>query len=156
MRRRDGYKTIRFGWQGIKRRVPSFVSAVQSTNSQTKKASSISSKSLESVIEGFGHDMPDVLRMIDRSLHEDGSVVSVSAGPGRSGRAAWQSLIDDLMFAWSTPVRKYLDEWLMREFGSFGGAVNCCIVMTDSSTSQLSWRRRWMSEQTSQQITPDC
>jgi hypothetical protein len=100
--------------------------------------------------------MPDVMKMIDRSIAVS-PVYSVSPAPDDEDNQQWKHLIDQVMFAWSTPVRKYLSEWLAREHSVYGGAVNCCIVMTAThNQSESQWRRRWMNEQTGQQLTPDC
>lgn len=156
MRRREGYENIRFGWQGIQNRAPNFMRTVELTDTQSANAGGIGSSALKEIVQAISQDMPEVFRMIEGAVQTPGKVFAVSAGSSNQERIKWQSLINHLMFVWSTPIRKYLDEWLMREYGLYGGAINCCIVMTDYSSDHTSWRRRWMSEQTAQQITPDC
>lgn len=155
MRRKSGFSTIRFGWSGIDKKVPTFVKAVRDHDAQNTPASSIDQVALVGIIDAFRRDMPDVMQMIEHSAASI-SAFSVSPQSGDSGRAEWKALIDRVMFAWSTPVRKYLSEWLSREFGLYGGAVNCCIVMTARIGSEIDWRRQWIQEQTNQQLTPDC
>lgn len=154
-RRSNAMKNIRFGWSGIEAHVPEFVRAVDSYDARQMLAAGIDDEQLDSIVEAVGRDMPRVLEMVKRSV-AGVSVLSVSPQPGAIGRQAWKRLIDQLMFVWSTPVRKYLAEWLLRQYGLRGGAVNCCIVMTGRYDSEDAWRRRWMDEQTNQQLTPDC
>lgn len=155
MQRQGGFRTIRFGWDGIENKVPSFVQAVIDNDAKNTNASSLGDAALKDIIEAFRQDMPKVMDMIERSA-ADVAVCAVSPIPGDVGRAEWKVLIDQVMFAWSTPVRKYLSEWLAREHGLYGGAVNCCIVMTGNMGDEVGWRRRWIIEQTNQQLTPDC
>lgn len=155
MRRESGYKTVRFGWDGIEAKAPAFVAAVERHGVRNSIASDIGSEVLAELIEAFRRDMPRVMDMVERSATSV-SVFSVSPQLGDTGQKDWKLLIDQVMFAWSTPVRKYLSEWLSREFGLYGGAVNCCIIMTEQVGSETDWRRRWIAEQTNQQLTPDC
>ena len=154
-RRKDGYQNIRFGWEGIGVRVPLFVTAVDNYDARTSIATDIDDSALRNIISAFRDDMPDVMEMLERSAISR-TVHSVSPSPNDEDNQRWKHLIDQVMFAWSTPIRKYLVEWLSREHGLYGGAVNCCIIMTARSSSEAQWRRRWTDEQTSQQLTPDC
>jgi hypothetical protein len=155
-RRKNGYQNIRFGWQGIESRVPSFIATIEKHDVRTKFVSEISDEALFDIVEALRTDMPNVMQMIDGSIAVS-PAYSVSPAPDDESNQQWKHLIDQVMFAWSTPVRKYLGEWLSREHGVYGGAVNCCIVMTATrGESESQWRRRWMNEQTSQQLTPDC
>jgi hypothetical protein len=155
-RRKNGYQNIRFGWQGIETRMPSFVAAVEKHDARINLVSDVSDEALLDIVKALRIDMPDVMKMIDRSIAVS-PVYSVSPAPDDEDNQQWKHLIDQVMFAWSTPVRKYLSEWLAREHSVYGGAVNCCIVMTAThNQSESQWRRRWMNEQTGQQLTPDC
>ncbi|AKM80922.1 MAG: hypothetical protein UW38_C0001G1092 [Candidatus Saccharibacteria bacterium GW2011_GWC2_44_17] len=154
-RRSDAVKNIRFGWSGIEAHVPEFVRAVDSCDARQMSAVEIDDERLGLIVDAVRRDMPRVLEMVERSV-AGVSVMSVSPEPGIIGQQVWKQLIDQLMFVWSTPVRKYLAEWLLRQYGLRGGAVNCCIVMTGRYDSEDAWRRRWMDEQTNQQLTPDC
>jgi len=155
MRRQAGFKTIRFGWDGIENKVPSFVQAVIGSDTKNVHANMIGDGELKDIIEAFRQDMPKVMDMIEQSATNI-SVYSVSPTSEDAGHAEWKALIDQVMFAWSTPVRKYLSEWLAREYGLYGGAVNCCIIMTGLAGDETNWRRSWIIEQTNQQLTPDC
>lgn len=154
-RRKDGYQNVRFGWEGLETQVPRFVTAVDSHDACTSIATDIDDNALRDIINAFRDDMPNVMQMLERSASSV-TVHSVSPSPSDENNQAWKHLIDQVMFAWSTPVRKYLVQWLSREHGLYGGAVNCCIIMTARSSSETQWRRRWTDEQTSQQLTPDC
>ncbi len=161
-RREYGYDTIRFGWSGIEARVPLFSKTVQAYDVRTSNASEVSSEALSATIEALRSDMPGVMDMLEQSivLSKRAEVPllrshAVSAASGAAGRAEWQALIAQVMFAWSTPIRKYLDEYLLREHAMVGGAVNCCIIST-MRAGESSWRQQWFDEQTGQQLTPDC
>lgn len=161
-RRENGYETIRFGWNGIEKVVPSFVETVQTYDVQASHASELSSEALTAIIGALRVDMPGVVDMLHKSVELSGQndaallrSYAVSPTSGADGRAEWQALISRVMFAWSTPVRKYLDEYLLREHGMVGGAVNCCIIST-MRAGEPSWRQQWFNEQTGQQLTPDC
>lgn len=162
-RRHGGYKTIRFGWEGIEQTVPQFMMAVDQYGVRSTRASQISDQIFHEIIESFRYDMPEVMNMIESSAQltsetDDSDRLrsyAVSAAADDAGRVQWQRLITQLMFAWSTPVRKYLDEYLLRDYAMVGGAVNCCIVST-MRAGNTSWRQQWFDEQTCQQLTPDC
>lgn len=161
-RRESGHSTIRFGWSGIETRVPSFVEVVRRYDAQLSHASKVSDKGIQEIMRALHADMPSVIEMLRQSiaLSQSGNGMSlrshaVSPSPGSKGRMQWQVLIGQVMFAWSTPVRKYLDEYLLREYGMVGGAVNCCIIST-MRAGVPSWRQQWFDEQTGQQLTPDC
>jgi hypothetical protein len=161
-KRRHGYATIRFGWSGIDARVPRFVEAVRVHDVQRLKGSGLSNVALHAVIDAVRIDVPRVMEMVDGSIElsrgrNDRTLRSyaVSPTPGADGRTEWQELISQVMFVWSTPVRKYLDEYLLREHEMVGGAINCCIIATMRADGP-SWRQQWFDEQTGQQLTPDC
>jgi hypothetical protein len=155
MRRSTGFKTIRFGWDGIAQQAPMFVQAVAADHVGSTASADISNQALERVVQAIRLDIPQVVAMLDASA-ANGTVHAVSAKPGVDGHVHWTSLIDQLMFAWSTPIRKYMAEWLRRTFGVYGGAINCCIVMSGRYNCEADWRRAWTREQTQQQLTPDC
>lgn len=161
-RRQYGYKTIRFGWSGLERQVPLFVKTVLRYDVKASHVSDISDEVLQEIVAALTLDIPGVMSMVEQSValskqRLDDSLRShaVSPASGENGRAQWQMLIGQVMFAWSTPVRKYLDEYLLRSHGMVGGAVNCCIISTMRS-GVPSWRQQWFDEQTGQQLTPDC
>lgn len=154
--RRDAeLKTIRFGWSGLEAYVPAFSSAVDRLGVQLSSGMSLTDDELHQVIVALRDDLPGMMRMLDDSL-DALSVNAVSPHAGESGKLEWKALIDQVMFAFSTPVRKYLDEYARRNYGGARvGAVNCCIIMSDVSDGST-WQRRWFGEQVDQQLTPDC
>lgn len=161
-RRELGYQTIRFGWSGIEARVPTFAAATQDYGVRTVHGSELSSEAMYGLVDAFRQDMPGVMDMLEQSValseQAGGPLLqshSVAPSAEDDGRRHWQELISQVMFAWSTPVRKYLDEYLLREYGMVGGAVNCCIIST-MRAGESSWPQQWFDEQTGQQLTPDC
>lgn len=153
--RQSDVTTVRFGWSGIDAYVPMFIAAVDERNVRSTLAANLSDDALDSIIDALRTDLPGMMDMLDNSL-ANLSVNAVQAAPGGEGRRAWKSLIDQVMFAFSTPVRKYLEEYASRRFdGARIGAVNCCIIMSGISDHH-SWSRRWFQEQVGQQLTPDC
>ncbi len=69
------------------------------------------------------------MSLFDQSVTEL-SVKAVSPHPDDHDRREWKALIDQVMFTFSTPVRKYLDEYVARQHERASvGAVNCCIGM---------------------------
>lgn len=155
MRRKHGLTAVRFGWDGLGEYAPLFMAAITSRGSQTVAAEAISDADLHDIMAALGKDMPGMMGMLDHSLRTL-SVHAVGSRPGDTGRQEWKSLIDQVMLAFSTPVRKYVDEYALREYnGARVGAVNCCIIMA-AKADQPTWQRRWFDEQVSQQLTPDC
>lgn len=155
VRRRTNITTVRFGWSGVDNAAPTFVRVVDAQDARHMHASNLSDQVLSDIVAAIRKDLPGMMSMFDQSLGEL-SVNAVSPEPGDKGRQAWRALIDQVMFAFSTPVRKYLDEYAARQYGgAHVGAVNCCIVMS-ARLSSNAWQARWFDEQVSQQLTPDC
>lgn len=155
VRRQTDVTTVRFGWAGIDLTVPTFVRVVDVYDVRTRHASELDDRTLGNIVAAIRKDLPGMMQMLDGSL-DTLSVNAVGATPGDTGRREWKALIDQVMFAFSTPVRKHLDEYATRRYdGASVGAVNCCIVMS-ARLSADDWRRRWFDEQVSQQLTPDC
>lgn len=147
--------TVRFGWSGLEQRVPTFVRVVDIYDARRVHAHTLDDQTLANIIEAIRKDLPGVMQMLDDSLSEL-SVNAVGPAPDDEGRREWKALIDQVMFAFSTPVRKYLDEYARRQYdGAQVGAVNCCIVMS-ARMSANDWQQRWFDEQVGQQLTPDC
>lgn len=155
MRRRHEFSSIKFGWDGIGTTVPTFLAAVDHFDVRTVATDVIDDEVLIAVIEALREDMPKLLEMAEKAIATS-SAYSVSAEPGEAGRDEWIALIDQVMFAFATPVRKYLVAWAQRLHGAELSAINCCIVMSDRVGNQTGWLRRRMTEQTDQQLTPDC
>lgn len=154
-RRQHGYKNIRFGWSGVGDYLPNFLKIVDWHDIDQVDARKIKDDALDDVIVALHQDAPGVLMIVNDSV--GGSrVCSVKPESTPKGYDSWKSLIQDVMLVFSTPARKYLAEWVRRRHGLHIGAVNCCIIMTDDISDDLIWRKKWMSEQTSQQLTPDC
>ncbi len=161
-KREHGYESIRFGWSSIEAVAPSFMKVVDMQNVRAVDAADIPDEVLREIIEALQEDVPGVMGMLDRSVelaaHQSDGVLSswaVSPDSLAGGSDEWRVLIDQVMFAWSTPTRKYLDEYLRRR-GMVCGAVNCCIISTMRGGSAKLWRNQWFAEQTAQQLTPDC
>ena len=155
VRRQAGISTVRFGWSGLSAVVPTFVRVVDIYEVRSVSASKLDNQSLENIIAAIRKDLPGLMAMCDQSL-ESLTVNAVSPAPGDEGRCEWKALIDQVMVAFSTPVRKYLEEYAARHYnGAMVGAVNCCIVMSAQLPSDV-WKTHWFDEQVYQQLTPDC
>lgn len=153
--RQTDITTVRFGWSGLQAVVPTFVRVVDIYEARTASARELDSQTLENIVAAIRKDLPGMMDMYDRSLGSL-TVHAVRPAPGDEGQAIWKALIDQVMFAFSTPVRKYLDEYAARWYaGASVGAVNCCIVMAARLPSDA-WKTRWFDEQVAQQLTPDC
>ncbi len=155
MQRRYGFATIKFGWDGIGTMVPNFLATVDHYNARTVATDDIDDETLMAIIEAHRQDMPKVHEMVEQAI-ATASAHSVSAKPGEAGRAEWIDLINQVMFTFSTPVRKYLVAWAQRMHGAELTAINCCIVLSDRVGNHTGWLQRRMVTQTSQQLTPDC
>lgn len=155
VRREHGIANVRFGWSGVSAVAPTFVRIVDIYDARTVHADTLDDRTLGNIIAAIRKDLPGMMAMLDESLGSL-SVNAVSPEMGDEGRQKWKTLIDQVMFAFSTPVRKYLDEYARREFDSASvGAVNCCIIMSGCMSSS-DWKQRWFDEQIGQQLTPDC
>ena len=155
VRRQAGISTVRFGWNGLCAVVPTFVRVVDIYEVRSVSASKLDNQTLENIIAAIRKDLPGLMAMCNQSL-ESLTVNAVSPAPGDEGRREWKALIDQVMFAFSTPVRKYVDEYATRRYsGAMIGAVNCCIVMSAQLPSDA-WKTCWFDEQVHQQLTPDC
>ncbi len=155
VQREHGIDNVRFGWSGISAVAPTFLRVVDVYDARTVHADTLDDRTLGNIIAAIRKDLPGMMTMLDESLGGL-SVHAVSPAPGDEGRMAWKELIDQVMFAFSTPVRKYLDEYARRQFdGASVGAVNCCIVMSARMPGET-WRQCWFDEQVGQQLTPDC
>lgn len=155
VRRQTSLATVRFGWSGIDQVAPTFVRVVDSYGARQTHASALDAQTLDAIMAAIRKDLPGMMTMVNQSLGKL-SVNAVSPAPGDAGRAQWKALIDQVMFAFSTPVRKYLDEYAARSRdGAYIGAVNCCIVMSAQLPNDA-WQTRWFDEQVNQQLTPDC
>lgn len=154
-RRETGVSNIRFGWSGIEYRAPTFVRVVDVYDARQQHVSELCDRTLDNILGAVRKDLSGVMSMCDRSL-VDLSVDAVQPGGGVAGREQWKLLIEQVMFAFSTPVRKYIDEYARRRYnGASIGAVNCCIIMS-ARLPDVAWQRRWFDEQVAQQLTPDC
>lgn len=155
VRRQSGVANVRFGWSGVDAYAPTFVRVVDIYDARKVRASELDDRTLGNIISAIRKDMPEMMEMLDASLRTL-SVKAVSSPPGESGKREWRALIEQVMFAFSTPVRKYLDEYAKRNFGGARvGAVNCCIIMSDIGDGSA-WQHRWFDTQVDQQLTPDC
>lgn len=153
-RRQYGFSSIRFGWSGLDAKAPTFAQLVTAKPElQRVVASSLSDGELDEVIAAIRTDLPGMKAMFDQSVRTR-SVHAVSAAPGEDGARAWKALIDEVMFTFSTPLRKFLDEEAARR-GVSVSAVNCCIIMAGEMNG-LAWERQRFMVQTEQQLTPDC
>lgn len=155
IRRTSTLTNVRFGWEGLDVALPMFVEVVDRHQARSQYASKLSDRTLNDIVLAIRKDLPGMMKMFDQSL-SNLSVNAVSPEPGEEGRLAWKVLIDQVMLAFSTPVRKYLDEYAVRNYdGASVGAVNCCIVMAARMPSDT-WHARHFGEQVNQQLTPDC
>lgn len=155
VRRESGATTVRFGWSGLGLQAPKFVRVVDIYDARQAHASDLTERELGNIVSAIREDLPGMMEMYDTSL-SNLSVNAVQPGVGEAGRLEWKMLIDQVMFAFSTPLRKYLDEYARRTYdGAYVGAVNCCIIMS-ARTTTAAWSRRWFDEQVNQQLTPDC
>ncbi len=155
IRRQSDISTVRFGWSGLSAQAPKFVRVVDIYDARQTYASTLSDRELNNIVAAIREDLPGMMAMYDTSL-ANMSVAAVQPGAGEAGRLEWKALIEQVMFAFSTPLRKYLDEYAGRNYdGAYVGAVNCCIVMS-SRCNSADWSGRWFNEQVSQQLTPDC
>ena len=155
VRRHTDVTTIRFGWEGIDLTAPKFVRVVDVYDVRGAYACKLDDQTLGNIVAAIRQDLPGMMAMFDQSLGEL-SVRAVKPQPGDEGRREWKALIDQVMFGFSTPLRKYLDEYAARYYeGARVGAVNCCIVMA-ARLSDAAWQDRWFGEQVCQQLTPDC
>lgn len=155
VRRESGIVNVRFGWSGLSAVVPTFVRVVDVYDARTVPADALDDQTLGNIIAAIRKDLPRMMDMLDKSL-DSLSVNAVSPASGDEGRREWKTLIGQVMFAFSTPVRKYLDEYARRQFdGASVGAVNCCIVMS-ARMLPGDWKQHWFDEQVGQQLTPDC
>lgn len=153
--RQFGIANVRFGWSGLQDLVPTFVRVVDVYDARTVYADMLDDATLSNIIDAIRKDLPGMMAMLDESLCSL-SVHAISPQPSTEGRREWSTLIDQVMVAFSTPVRKYLDEYARRSYsGAHVGAVNCCIIMSDVG-DRGAWHRRWFSTQVDQQLTPDC
>ena len=153
--RQTAISTVRFGWSGLHAFVPTFVRVIDIYEVRTTSARELDDQTLENIITAIRKDLPGLMTMYNQSL-ESLTVNAVSPAPDDSDRREWKALIDQVMFAFSTPVRKYLDEYAVRHYdGAMVGAVNCCIVMS-AQLPGAAWKTRWFDEQVQQQLTPDC
>ena len=155
LRRSADIQNVRFGWSGLKDYAPAFVRVVDIYDARQVHANQLDDASLGNIVAAIRKDLPGMMAMLDQSLASL-SVTAVSPSPRDEGRQEWSQLIAQVMFAFSTPVRKYLDEYACRNYdGARVGAVNCCIIMSDVSSGS-SWQRHWFGTQVRQQLTPDC
>lgn len=156
VRRHTDITTIRFGWSGVALTAPKFVRVVDVYDVRTTHASELDDQTLGTIVAAIREDLPGMMAMYDQSLDEL-AVHAVQPGLGDDGHREWKALIDQVMFAFSTPLRKYLDEYAARHHeGARVGAVNCCIVMAARLPDHDAWANSWFDEQVNQQLTPDC
>lgn len=155
IRRQSDISTVRFGWSGVQMYAPKFVRVVDIYEARQTYASELTIHELGNIVAAIREDLPGMMAMCDTSL-AGLSVTAVGPGEDDFERLEWKALIEQVMFAFSTPLRKYLDEYARRMYdGAYVGAVNCCIVMSGRA-SETAWNRQWFGEQVDQQLTPDC
>lgn len=154
IRRQYGFTNLRFGWDGLEKVAPVFDALVSRTDMRQAPASLLSDAELDEVMVAIRTDLPGMSQMLEVSVATR-AVHAVSAQPGESGARAWKALIDEVMVAFSTPMRKFLDEYAMRRHGCRLSAINCCIIMAGEMDGPV-WERHRFTVQTQQQLTPDC
>jgi hypothetical protein len=152
---------FRFGWEGLEEFLPQFMDAVmRHPGTQEAWGRDISDATLEDVVSAIRRELPGVIEMVEASAsaaQSGGVFVSHVVTPDMAGGPQqWQGIISRLMLAGATPVRKIIDEWVLRRYGVLGGVVNCCCYPAEPAGDGVGFgRRRWL-EQVSQQLTPDC
>lgn len=153
--RQSDLTSVRFGWSGLDTRVPMFIEMVDRCGVRSTVATDISDGVLDAIIDALRLDLPEMMSVLDESLLRM-TLHTVRAALGDQGQTEWKALIEQVMFAFSTPVRKYVNEYARRRYnGARVGAINCCGIVSDLSDEQA-WSRRWFNVQVGQQLTPDC
>ncbi|MEM7338813.1 MAG: hypothetical protein AAF467_09205 [Actinomycetota bacterium] len=156
-RRQYGWGNIRFGWDGLDGRAPTFMATVHEFGVASTNAADIPHEHLRGTIRALHHDLADVMAVIEQAA-KAGESAFVPPEPGDEGRAHWFELTAQLMFVFATPLRKYVVEWYKREYGVNVGAVNCCgvVVGRTAADGTSGWSRELLATQIGQQLTPDC
>lgn len=149
---------VKFGWSNLDRVAPNFAQAVPVGSAQQMVyAHQLEQADMERIVSAIALDTPLAFEFIRASAEQyDGSsfmaqsLTSEEAG----GRENWVETIDQLMLIGSTPMRKYVAEWLRRQFGiEKFTPINCCRT---SFGGDEDFARHAMKDQISQQLTPDC
>lgn len=159
LRRQYLYDTVKFGWDGLEQFAPESVAAIDHLGHRSTHQRDIPSADLAEIVAAIRRDLPGVVEMMEASAKQDGSGLrSYPVRPAdMSSLDEWKTLIGRLMLAWSTPLKKFLQPHLLRNFGVVGGAVNCCAFPTEplGRRSEEFASAIW-SEQTKSQLTVDC
>lgn len=150
--------TVKFGWSNLSVVAPRFAWAVPvGSPQQTEYADKLSDLNLQTAVDAIEDDLPLGFAFIRNSAESyDGSgFMAKSLSPDEAGGYdQWVEMINQLMFVGSTPMRKYVAEWLRREYGiEQFGPINCCRVSFGSSDG---FDEAVMKDQVEQQLTPDC
>lgn len=157
---------VKFGWNGLEGFTPNFVETVDRLGVRSIKAEYMSTDELLEVVDAIRRDLPLAVEMMERSARntlqrKTSGLVPFSISPMQDGsKDRWSERVFELMFAWSTPLKKYLNEWLSREYGVRGLAINCCMFPTEdikrTKQSGLKPIEGGWGVQVEQQVTPDC
>lgn len=157
LRRQHGYATVKFGWDGLEQFAPLAVAAIDELGHRSTHRDDISDADLVAIVSAIRHDLPGAVEMMEASARQSGG--GLRGYPVRpadmSSPEDWKVLIGRLMLAWSTPLRKFLEPHLAREFGMAGSAVNCCAFPTQSLDEAGFAQSIWL-KQTQSQLTVDC
>lgn len=149
---------VKFGWANLRTVAPRFAWAVPvGMPNQTRYADQITDLDLRAIVDAIQDDLPlgfaficDVASRYNGEAFMAESLTSGEAG----GRENWVETIDQLMLIGSAPMRKYVAEWLRREYGiEKFGPINCCRVSFGNGEG---FDDLVMNDQITQQLTPDC
>ncbi|MBM3210221.1 hypothetical protein FJZ39_02690 [Candidatus Saccharibacteria bacterium] len=163
---RPGITAIKFGWEGLEAYAPTFVKEVDRLGHRAIYATEISNADLNQIVAAVRTDMPLAVDMMERSAQATHrrsieGYLPFSINPEvDGGYERWGQRVFQLMFCWSTPLKKYLNEWLMRTYSVRGAAINCCMFPTENTKPGSHLRKpddeqlfdiQWRSQR-----TPDC
>lgn len=151
---------VKFGWSNLDLVAPKFAEAVPfGSPLQTQYANRLTQAELARIIKMIALDMPRGFGFIQDSAkeHQGGIFAVFTLTPeDAGGRDHWVETIDQLMLIGSTPMRKYVAEWLRREYDiqQFGPGNCCWISFGDGGIDDFN--QESMQHQIGQQLTPDC
>jgi hypothetical protein len=150
--------TVKFGWSNLELVAPRFAWAVPpGSPQQSQFADKLSALDLQTAIDAIEDDLPLGFAFIRESAESyDGSdFMARSLSPDEAGgHDRWVEVINQLMVICSTPMLKYVKEWLSRSYDiERFGPINCCRVSFGGGEG---FDDLVMTDQITQQLTPDC
>ncbi len=149
---------VKFGWSNLDRFAPRFAWAVPvGSRLQTAHADTLSDLELRTIVDAIEDDLSQGFAFIrDAASRYKGEAFKAESltVDDAGGREAWDETTTQLMLIGSTPMRKYVAEWLRRQYGiEHFGPINCCRVSFGQGDG---FDEAVMKDQIEQQLTPDC